>query len=232
MTKYGKFKAYFYNGFDKPKLVATSVTGLLRDIKISDTYQGDMTKEMRAEVKAYKEGKNTFQELKNYLKDFSIFIDPTYAELKEASRQWFGNDTPEHHFTEFRHAEAQANKEENKALALANVTKYKDMNDYKQDYETLEEAQADFDEKLADGFIQNITLSTYNGATQESTFFELTDENILEAIFNDLHFGELYTILEETEENSEDMTKWDYIRVYTALFNVFTIDGLVYVERD
>lgn len=117
-------------------------------------------------------------------------------------------------------------------LALANVTRYKDMNDYKQDYETLEEAQADFNEKLADGFIQNITLATYNGATQESTFFELTDENILEAIFNDLHFGELYTILEETEENSENMTKWDYIRVYTALYNVFTIGGLVYVERD
>lgn len=120
----------------------------------------------------------------------------------------------------------------NKTVALIGVTRYKDMNDYKQDYETLEEAQADFDEKLADGFIQNITLATYNGATQESTFFELTDENILEAIFNDLHFGELYTILEETEENSENMTKWDYIRVYTALYNVFTIGGLVYVERD
>lgn len=120
----------------------------------------------------------------------------------------------------------------NKTVALTGVTRYKDMNDYKQDYETLEEAQADFDEKLADGFIQNITLATYNGATQESTFFELTDENILEAIFNDLHFGELYTILEETEENSENMTKWDYIRVYTALYNVFTIGGLVYVERD
>ncbi len=120
----------------------------------------------------------------------------------------------------------------NKTVALTGVTRYKDMNDYKQDYETLEEAQADFDEKLADGFIQNITLATYNGATQESTFFELTDENILEAIFNDLHFGELYTILEETEENSENMAKWDYIRVYTALYNVFTIGGLVYVERD
>lgn len=124
------------------------------------------------------------------------------------------------------------NKEFNTQLALESITRYKDMNEYKQDYETLEEAQADFNEKIADGFIQNITLSTYNGATQESTFYELTDENILEAIFNDLHFGELYTILEETEENSENMTKWDYIRVYTALYNVFTLDGLVYVERD
>lgn len=124
------------------------------------------------------------------------------------------------------------NKNSTIQLALANVTRYKDMDDYKQDYETIEEAQADFDEKLKNGYVQNITLSIYNGATQESTFFELTDENILEAIYIDLHFGELYTILEETEENSEDMTKWDYIRVYTTLYNVFTIGGLVYIERD
>lgn len=119
----------------------------------------------------------------------------------------------------------------NKTVALTGVTRYKDMNDYKQDYETLEEAQADFDEKVENGFIQNITLSTYNGATQESTFFELTDDNILEAIYTDLHETDFYSMIEEMEE-STDLTKWDCIRVYTALYNVFTIGGLVYVERD
>lgn len=116
-------------------------------------------------------------------------------------------------------------------LALANVTRYKDMNDYKQDYETLEEAQADFNEKLENGYIQNITLSTYNGATQESTFFKLTDENILEAIYTDLHGTDSYDMLQEIEE-STDLTKWDYIRVYTEVYNVFTLNGLVYIERD
>lgn len=123
------------------------------------------------------------------------------------------------------------NKNSNIQLALANVTRYKDMNDYKQDYETLEEAQADFDEKLADGSIQNITLATYNGATQESTFFELTDENILEAIYTDLHETDSYSMIEEMEENT-DLTKWDYVRAYTEIYNVFTLDGLVYIERD
>lgn len=119
----------------------------------------------------------------------------------------------------------------NKTVALTGVTRYKDMNDYKQDYETLEEAQADFDEKLENGYIQNITLSTYNGATQESTFFELTDENILEAIYTDLHETDSYAMLNEIEE-STDLTKWDYIRAYTEIYNVFTLDGLVYIERD
>lgn len=116
-------------------------------------------------------------------------------------------------------------------LALANVTRYKDMNDYKQDYETLEEAQADFDEKLADGFIQNITLATYNGATQKNMFFELTDENILEAIYTDLHETDYYSMIEEMEENT-DLTKWEYIRAYTEISNVFTLNGLIYIERN
>lgn len=123
------------------------------------------------------------------------------------------------------------NKNSNIQLALANITRYKDMNDYKQDYETLEEAQADFNEKLENGYIQNITLSTYNGATQESTFYELTDENILEAIYTDLHETDSYDMLQEIEENT-DLTKWDYIRAYTEVYNVFTLNGLVYIERD
>ncbi|QEP29569.1 hypothetical protein PEf771_156 [Enterococcus phage PEf771] len=124
-----------------------------------------------------------------------------------------------------------ANKNSNIQLALSNITRYKDMNDYKQDYETLEEAQADFNEKVENGFIQNITLATYNGATQESTFYELTDENILEAIYTDLHETDSYDMLQEIEENT-DLTKWDYIRAYTEVYNVFTLNGLVYIERD
>ena len=123
------------------------------------------------------------------------------------------------------------NKNSNIQLALSNITRYKDMNDYKQDYETLEESQADFNEKVENGFIQNITLSTYNGATQESTFYELTDENILEAIYTDLHETDSYAMLNEIEE-STDLTKWDYIRAYTEVYNVFTLNGLVYIERD
>lgn len=123
------------------------------------------------------------------------------------------------------------NKNSNIQLALSNITRYKDMNDYKQDYETLEEAQADFNEKVENGFIQNITLATYNGATQESTFYELTDENILEAIYTDLHETDSCDMLQEIEENT-DLTKWDYIRAYTEVYNVFTLNGLVYIERD
>ena len=102
MAKYPKFKAYFYNGFNKPKLVATCITNLERDVKLHDNYLGDMTSELKDEIKAFKQGKQSFDDLKESLLDMNILINPTYEELVEYSEQWFGNDTPNHHFEDFK----------------------------------------------------------------------------------------------------------------------------------
>lgn len=97
-----KFKAYFYNGFGKPKLLATSITGLLRDVTISDNYLGDLTSEMRSEVKGYKNGKQSFEDLSSSLEYYNIYINPTFNSLVEVSKTWFGNDTPLEHFEDFK----------------------------------------------------------------------------------------------------------------------------------
>lgn len=102
MAKYPKFKAYFYNGFNKPKLVATCITNLERDVKLHDNYLGDMTWQLKDEIKAFKKGKQSFDDLKNSLSYMNILINPTYEELVDYSRQWFGNDTPNHHFEDFK----------------------------------------------------------------------------------------------------------------------------------
>lgn len=102
MAKYPKFKAYFYNGFNKPKLVATCITHLERGVKLHDNYLGDMTSELKDEIKAFKQGKQSFDDLKNSLSYMNILINPTYEELVDYSRQWFGNDTPNHHFEDFK----------------------------------------------------------------------------------------------------------------------------------
>lgn len=98
-----KFKAYFYNGFDKPKLLATSVTGLERNVKITDSFMGDRTSDIRLEVRCYKNGQNTFEEFCEYLEDFNIYIDPNFEKLIGISHQWFlkGRE-PLHHFEDFR----------------------------------------------------------------------------------------------------------------------------------
>lgn len=100
MAKYPKFKAYFYNGFNKPKLVATCITNLERDVKLHDNYLGDMTSELKDEIKAFKQGKQSFDDLKNSLLDMNILIDPTFKEVVEYSKQWFGNAIPYHHFVD------------------------------------------------------------------------------------------------------------------------------------
>lgn len=101
MAKYPKFEAYFYNGFDKPKLIATCITNLERDVNLHDNYLGDIAYELKDEIKAFKQGKQSFDDLKNSLSYMNILIDPTYEELADYSKQWFGNDTPKHHFEDF-----------------------------------------------------------------------------------------------------------------------------------
>lgn len=101
MAKYPKFKAYFYNGFGKPRLLTTSVTGLLRDVHVSDSYTGDETGNVRELVRFFKNGKLTFEELKIELELYDIYIDPTRKKFIEASRTWFGNDIPFYHFVDF-----------------------------------------------------------------------------------------------------------------------------------
>ena len=219
-------KAYFYNGFSKPELLATSIAELLTDTKIEDTFLGDVTEQLREEVEA---NKNSLQDLKEALQYFDIYVNPTYKELRETSRQWFGDDIPEHHFSEFK-KEEEENKKENIKLALSNVTRYKDMEDYKQDYETLEEVTEDFNEKLENGYIQDITPGTYNGATQETTLYELTDNNIMNAIYTDLYETDSLEFLQELEEDTK-ATRWEYIRLYTEIHNIFIIGERIFIDR-
>lgn len=101
MSKYLKFKAFFYNGFSEPKLIATSISSLNRNVKITDTYRGDCSSELRDEIDQFKNKKLTFNEFKERLWDLNILIDPTREELISMSKQWFGNSTPYHHFVNF-----------------------------------------------------------------------------------------------------------------------------------
>lgn len=95
-----EFKAYFWNGFGSPELIATSITGLLKDVKISDNYTGDATKDMRYEIKQHKAGKQSYSDMLDALSYYNIYIDPTYKTFCEVSKQWF-TETPKHLLTEF-----------------------------------------------------------------------------------------------------------------------------------
>lgn len=100
MKRYPKIKAYAYSGFDKPKLLATSVTGLLKNVYVSHSYLGDCTSEAKEVINEFKKNLD-MESFANEMADYNIYINPTKESLIDVSRQWFGNSTPHHHFSEF-----------------------------------------------------------------------------------------------------------------------------------
>ena len=95
-----EFNVYFWNGFGKPEKMATSITGLLRNVTISDNYTGDVTTDMRQEIRYYKSGKQSYEDMIYGLSSFDLYVNPTLETFKEVSRRWF-DTTPMHLLTEF-----------------------------------------------------------------------------------------------------------------------------------
>lgn len=126
-------------------------------------------------------------------------------------------------------------KEQN-SIALMNIGYY----DSKTDYMvggflgvTKETGEADFNDYMEHGFIQDITCGTYNGATDEFTPWELTDDNIVETVWHAINEDEfIFDMVVNRDIIQEDWTNADYIREYTEVYEVFIIDGRVYVNQD
>ena len=127
-------------------------------------------------------------------------------------------------------------KEQN-SISIMNVSYYDSKAEYIRltfpGVKTDEEAAEVFDEQLKSGFIQEITCGTYNGATDEFTPWELTDDNIVETMRQALNEDEfIFDMVVNRDINQEDWTIADYIREYTEVYEVFIIGGRVYVNMD
>lgn len=116
--------------------------------------------------------------------------------------------------------------EELREFILYNVTHYKDFEEYEK-YNNVDAEE--FKDKVAVGFIQDITCGTYNGATQTFTPWELNDGNLIDTIIQDIREGILYESLEDFVEGARYI---DYALAYVELYKVFTLEGKVYVDMD
>ena len=127
-------------------------------------------------------------------------------------------------------------KEQN-SISLMNVSHYDSKAEYIRlsflGVETDEEAAEVFSDQMDRGFLQDITCGTYNGATDEFTPWELTDDNIVETVRQALNEDEfIFDMVVNRDINQEDWTIADYIREYTEVYEVFIIGGRVYVNMD
>lgn len=122
-------------------------------------------------------------------------------------------------------------KEEQREITSMNITHYESFEEFER-CENLD--REEFAERMENGFIQDITLGTYNGATQTTTFRDLTPENNYQAILTDLHETDSYSLLDgrEAGDDQEEMSPADYVREYTEFYNIFTLEGHIYINRD
>jgi len=82
-----KFKAYFYNGFKEPELIATDIEELKNTI-IYDKYIGDASKDLVEDINSC----SNMDDLKEELAYYDIYINPTKQTFIEANKAWFEPD--------------------------------------------------------------------------------------------------------------------------------------------
>ena len=91
MTQY---QYWFYNGFDTPKLLGTT-RDVLENTTLTDSYQGDKTEEMREELQSVLLN-GDYNELKDTMRDYDIFVNPTRQEFEDENRYRYGMDRNAH----------------------------------------------------------------------------------------------------------------------------------------
>lgn len=112
-------------------------------------------------------------------------------------------------------------------MALNNIAHYKDFEEYEK-YNNFD--QEDFEERIGDNYIHDITLGTYNGASDTFTKNIINNENIINTIITDIRDIDFYNFFEdEFIEENNIKTSNDWILLYTEFYEVFTLGNSIYV---
>ena len=114
------------------------------------------------------------------------------------------------------------------------VLVYSSINDYgKQTFaDGGDYSEEDFEEDTLDGFIENITLGTYNGATKETHYRRISKYHLYDALLNYLKetdFGDVWYLEEELE--GEELTEEKMIEGLIDLYPIIQIDNQIYLDR-
>lgn len=113
-------------------------------------------------------------------------------------------------------------------ITLLNIIHYNDFKEYKK-YNNIDTEE--FKEQLELGYIQEITLGSYNGATDTFTKRDITDDHIIEAIKTEIKETDFYNFF-ENEFIEKNHTNADCIRLYSEMYEVFTLNESIFVNMD
>ena len=120
----------------------------------------------------------------------------------------------------------QLHQEMTRAYIWSNILEYEDFEEYSEaNHVTLEE----FENYKESGFIQDITCGTYNGATDTFDPWEISLDNLIDTILQDIRDCDYHQVL---NDYTDVQTPLGYVLAYTEMYNVFTIGEKVYVDLD
>lgn len=114
------------------------------------------------------------------------------------------------------------------------VAEFKDLQEYLE--HMVYETEEDFQEKLQEGFIQDLTRGVYNGALDTFTPNTLNAKELVLALQQYLYeidwLSTLYMQHEDTDdlETYEQLTRFDVLDDYLNCYNVFTIGNNIYAD--
>ena len=118
----------------------------------------------------------------------------------------------------------QLHQEMTRDYIWSNILEYEDFEEYSEANQvTLEE----FENYKESGFIQDITCGTYNGATDTFDPWEISLDNLIDTILQDIRDCEYYEVL---NDYADIETSLDYVKAYIEMYNVFTIGEQVFVD--
>lgn len=112
---------------------------------------------------------------------------------------------------------------------IYHVTEYKTLDEYLQS----ENMTADeFTEAVENGYIQDITCGTYNGASDTFDPWRLTPENVVETVRIDMLETDFLNNYCYDDILQSDSSIADQLEDYVSIFTIFTIESGVYINRD
>lgn len=92
--------------------------------------------------------------------------------------------------------------------------------------------ESDFSNALDEGFIQEITCGTYNGATNTFSPWQLTDRNIIETCRVSMTEADFINNMDYDNILDGINTLYQQLELYLTFNSVFTLDGKVYLLGD
>ena len=91
--------------------------------------------------------------------------------------------------------------------------------------------ESDFSKALDEGFIQEITCGTYNGATNTFAPWQLTDRNIIEMCYISMLESDFINSMDYDNILDGINTQYQQLEFYLSLNSVFTFDDKVYLNE-